>query len=119
MLTQSYAGDKMFACNPGRNWKNLICTIPIANFIDLFVTISNTFVKFLVTGGNTLSRFLSDVRPTEITLVIVLISLLILLPPLLGLWISTDSAWYLPYLIWFCIIVLAYWLQKLLRKNAI
>jgi hypothetical protein len=51
--------------------------------------------------------------------VVVLISLLVLLPPLLGLWISSDSAWYLPYLVWFCIILLSFWLQRLLRNNAI
>jgi hypothetical protein len=61
----------------------------------------------------------SDIRPTEITIVVVLISLLVLLPPLLGLWFSSGSAWYLPYLIWFCIILLSFWLQRLLRKNAI
>ena len=73
----------------------------------------------MVTGGNTLSLFSSDLRPTEITIVVVLISLLLLLPPLLGLWVSSDSAWYLPYLIWFCIILLSFWLQRLLRNNAI
>lgn len=66
-----------------------------------------------------MSLFTSDIRPTEITIVVVLISLLVLLPPLLGLWFSTDSAWYLPYLIWFCIILLSFWLQRLLRRNAI
>ncbi|MGB5327882.1 MAG: hypothetical protein WBO58_06635 [Gammaproteobacteria bacterium] len=48
-----------------------------------------------------MSLFTSDIRPTEITTVVVLISLLFLLTPLPGLWFSTDSAWYLPYLIWF------------------
>jgi hypothetical protein len=61
----------------------------------------------------------SDLRPTEITIVVVLISLLVLLPPLLGLWFADDSAWYIPYLIWFCIISLSFWLQRLLRNNAI
>ena len=61
----------------------------------------------------------SDLRPSEITIVVVLISLLLLLPPLLGFWFSVDSPWYLPYLIWFGIILLSYWLQRLLRKHAI
>ena len=61
----------------------------------------------------------SDLRPTEITIVVLLIASLVLLPPLLGLWFSVDSPWYLPYLIWFGIIMLSYYLQRLLRKNAI
>ncbi|TNF86374.1 MAG: hypothetical protein JSU67_13700 [Gammaproteobacteria bacterium] len=66
-----------------------------------------------------MSLFSSDLRPTEITIVVLLISSLVLLPPLLGLWFSVDSPWYLPYLIWFGIILLSYYLQRLLRKNAI
>lgn len=50
---------------------------------------------------------------------VVLIASLILLPPLLHLWFSIDSPWYLPYLVWFGIIMLSYYLQRLLRKNAI
>ena len=61
----------------------------------------------------------SDLRPTEITIVVVLIASLVLLPPLLNLWFSVDSPWYLPYLVWFVIILLSYYLQRLLRKNAI
>ena len=60
-----------------------------------------------------------EVRPTEITLVVLLISLLVLLPPLLGLWFAIGSAWYLPYLVWFGIILMSFFLQRLLRKNAI
>jgi hypothetical protein len=66
-----------------------------------------------------LSLLSSDLRPTEITIVVVLIASLILLPPLLHLWFSIDSPWYLPYLVWFGIIMLSYYLQRLLRKNAI
>ena len=66
-----------------------------------------------------MSLFSSDLRPTEITIVVLLISSLVLLPPLLGLWFSLDSPWYLPYLVWFGIIFLSYYLQRLLRKNAI
>ena len=66
-----------------------------------------------------MSLFSSDLRPTEITIVVLLISSLVLLPPLLGLWFSPDSSWYLPYLIWFGLILLSYYLQRLLRKNAI
>ncbi len=66
-----------------------------------------------------MSLLSSDLRPTEITIVVVLIASLVLLPPLLGLWFSLDSPWYLPYLVWFGIILLSYYLQRLLRKNAI
>ena len=91
----------------------------IFELVDLVVTIGNTRPKILVTRGNTLSLFSSDLRPTEITIVAVLISLLVLLPPLNGLWFALDSPWYLPYLTWFCIILLSYYLQRILRKNAI
>ncbi len=66
-----------------------------------------------------MSLLSADVRPTEITIVVVLISLLVLLPPLFTLWISIDSPWYLPYLVWFGIILLSFWLQRLLRKHAV
>jgi hypothetical protein len=69
--------------------------------------------------GNTLSLFSSDLRPTEITIVVVLCSALVLLPPLLGLWIAEDKPWYLPYLVWLGIILLSFYLQRLLRKNAL
>jgi len=66
-----------------------------------------------------MSLFSSDLRPTEITVVVLLIALLILLPPLLRLWVSIDSPWFLPYLVWMAIIGLSYWLQRLLRKHAV
>jgi hypothetical protein len=66
-----------------------------------------------------LSLLSSDLRPTEITIVVVLIAALVLLPPLLNLWFSVDSVWYLPYIVWFAIIMLSWYLQRLLRKNAI
>ncbi len=58
-------------------------------------------------------------RPTEITVIAVLVSLLILLPPMLEFWGEANNPWYIPYLVWFVIIVLTYLLQKLLRKHAI
>lgn len=66
-----------------------------------------------------MSLLSSDVRPTEITIVVVLISLLVLLPPLFTLWIDVDLPWFLPYLVWFGIILLSAWLQRVLRKNAV
>jgi len=66
-----------------------------------------------------LSLLSSDVRPTEITVIVVLISLLVLLPPLFTLWIDVDLPWYLPYLVWFGIILLSAWLQRVLRNNAV
>jgi len=65
------------------------------------------------------SLFSSKLRPTEITIIVLLISLLVLLPPLFTLWFSIDSPWLMPYLIWLGIILLSYWLQRLLRKHAI
>ena len=66
-----------------------------------------------------MSLLSSDVRPTEITVIVVLISLLVLLPPLFTLWIDVDLPWYLPYLVWFGIILLSAWLQRVLRTNAV
>jgi hypothetical protein len=73
----------------------------------------------VVTEGNTVSLFSSEFRATEITIVVVLISLLILLPPLSGIWLAIDSPWYLPYIVWFGIILMSFWLQRLLRKHAV
>ncbi len=49
----------------------------------------------------------------------VLIALLLLLPPMSSLWFGSHVPWYLPYLVWLAIILLAYWLQRLLRKHAV
>ena len=66
-----------------------------------------------------MSLFSSDLRRTEITIVVALISLLILLPPLSSIWLALDSPWFLPYVVWFAIILLSFWLQRLLRKHAV
>lgn len=66
-----------------------------------------------------MSLFTSESHPAEITIVVLLIALLVMLPPLLSLWISAEVGWYLPYLVWFGIIVLIYGLQRLLSKNAV
>jgi len=73
----------------------------------------------MVTAGNTVSLFTSELRPTEITIVMVIVALLVLLPPLSNLWLGDHSPWFLPYLVWFGIILLSYWLQRLLRKHAV
>jgi uncharacterized membrane protein len=73
----------------------------------------------LVTASNTVSLFTSELRPTEITIVMVIVALLVLLPPLSNLWFGDHAPWFLPYLVWFGIILLSYWLQRLLRKHAI
>ncbi len=54
-------------------------------------------------------------RPTEITIIVVLIALLMLLPPLLHLWTAEDNAWFTPYLVWLGFILLSYLLQKKLN----
>ncbi len=66
-----------------------------------------------------MSQFSSDLRPSEITIVVVLFAALVLLPPLHALWFAEDKPWYLPYLVWLGIILLSYSLQRLLRKNAL
>jgi hypothetical protein len=73
----------------------------------------------VVTEGNTLSLISSEFRPTEITIVVVLISMLIFLPPLSAIWFALERPWYLPYLAWLGIILLSYCLQRLLRKHAV
>ena len=64
-----------------------------------------------------MSLFTSELRPAEITIVILLIVLLILLPPLLRLWISPEVSWFVPYLVWLGIIFMTYGLQRLLSKH--
>jgi hypothetical protein len=66
-----------------------------------------------------LSLLSTDARPSEISIVVLLIASLVLLPPLFTLWISVDLPWYLPYLVWLGIILLSAWLQRVLRKNAV
>lgn len=66
-----------------------------------------------------MSLFSSDLRPTEITVVVLLVVVLVLLPPLLRLWITPEAPWYLPYLVWGLIIGLAFWLQRLLGRHAV
>jgi len=61
----------------------------------------------------------SESRSTEITVIVVLISILILLPPMLGYWGDNSNPWYIPYLAWASIITLSYFLQRLLRKYAV
>ena len=60
----------------------------------------------------------TEYRPTEITIIIVLIALSPLLPPLLHLWTGSNSAWYTPYLVWLGIIMLSFGLQRYLRRSA-
>lgn len=66
-----------------------------------------------------MSLFTSELRPAEITIVILLITLLILLPPLLRLWISPEVHWFVPYLVWLGIILMVFGLQRLLSKHAL
>jgi len=73
----------------------------------------------LITAGNTVSLFTSDLRSTEITIVMVVVASLVLLPPLSTLWLGDHSPWFLPYLVWLGIILLSYWLQRLLRKHGV
>ena len=50
---------------------------------------------------------------------ILLITILILLPPLLTLWITPEVSWVVPYLVWLGIIFLIFGLQRLLSKHAL
>jgi len=59
-----------------------------------------------------MTEFISGKRPTEITIIVVLIALLILLPPLLHLWTAQDNSWFTPYLVWLGVIAITYLLQK-------
>jgi hypothetical protein len=59
----------------------------------------------------------SEHRPTEITIIVVLVALILLLPPLLHLWTAQDNAWYTPYLVWLGVILLSYLLQKKLGNS--
>ena len=59
----------------------------------------------------------SENRPTEITIIVVLVALILLLPPLLHLWMAQDNAWYTPYLVWLGVILLSFLLQKKLGNR--
>ncbi|MCP4494395.1 MAG: hypothetical protein GY820_44915 [Gammaproteobacteria bacterium] len=52
-------------------------------------------------------------------MIVFIVALLLLLPPVLDLWGAGDNPWYAPYLVWLGIIVLGYWLQRILRKHAV
>ena len=88
--------------------------------IDSIVTIGNTY---LVSNGNNSTNYMptstTESRPTEITIIFLLISLLILLPPMLEFWGDGGNPWYTPYLVWAVIISLTYFLQRLLRTHAV
>ncbi len=56
-------------------------------------------------------------RPTEITIIVVLVALILLLPPLLHLWTAQDNAWFTPYLVWLGVILLSFLLQKKLGNR--
>ena len=66
-----------------------------------------------------MSLFTSELRPAEITIVVLVITVLILLPPLVTLWITTEVSWYIPYLVWLGIIFMIFGLQRLLSKPAL
>ncbi len=63
--------------------------------------------------------FVSESRPTEITVMVVIVAVLMLSPPILDLWVASDNLWYLPYGVWLGIITLSYLLQWILRKHAV
>lgn len=48
-----------------------------------------------------------------------LFALFLLLSPLLNWWAADDSPWYVPYLIWLVIIVLAFFLERRMRRHAV
>ena len=62
-----------------------------------------------------MAELIPEKRPTEITIIVVLIALLMLFPPLLHLWTAEDNAWFTPYLVWLGVILMSYLLQKNLK----
>jgi len=61
----------------------------------------------------------SKSRPNEMTIIVVMITLMLLLPPIVVLWAFDGSYWLMPYLVWSAIILLSYFLQRHLNKNAV
>jgi len=53
------------------------------------------------------------------TIIVVMITLMLLLPPIVVLWAFDGSYWLMPYLVWSAIILLSYFLQRHLNKNAV
>ena len=51
------------------------------------------------------------ITPRDATLLVGLCILLLFSSPLVAWWASPTHAWYLPYLVWFVIILLIVWAQ--------
>lgn len=51
-------------------------------------------------------------RHVDRVIVLFLFTLLLMISPLVGWWAGDDSPWYLPYLLWLLVIMLAAWLQR-------
>lgn len=50
-------------------------------------------------------------------IILFLLALFLLISPLKMWWAADDSPWYAPYLLWAVLIVLAYWLQRRLKRR--
>ena len=51
-------------------------------------------------------------RELDRIILLFLFALFLLISPLVGWWAAENSPWYLPYLLWSLIIVLAAWVQR-------
>lgn len=49
-------------------------------------------------------------------IIIFLLATALFVPPLLTTWATPDSPWYLPYLVWFGVIVLIALVQRLRKR---
>jgi hypothetical protein len=51
-------------------------------------------------------------RQLDRVVLLFLFALFLLVSPLVGWWTADDSPWYLPYLLWLLLIVLAAWVAQ-------
>lgn len=51
-------------------------------------------------------------RQLDRTLAVGLLIILLLSSPIMIWWTAPDSPWYVPYLLWFCIILVIAWIHR-------
>lgn len=54
-------------------------------------------------------------KPIDKVILLLLLALFLLVSPFMAWWANVGASWYRPYLIWFLIIALTWWLQH--RNN--
>jgi hypothetical protein len=56
-------------------------------------------------------------RQSDLVILLFLFAVFLMTPPFVTWWASGVFAWYVPYLIWLLVILLAAWLQVRMRSD--